>query len=77
MWMMCIGTLIMALWTYNDLIGRRFSKHCVHPDYARRAEEAYKAATDVQLHMIKGGAHRFSKKHDVLAMGYLRDFARR
>ena len=49
----------------------------VHPDYARRAEEAYRAATAVQLHMIQGGGHSFSKKHDVLAMGYLRDFAKR
>ncbi len=49
----------------------------VHPDYARRAEKACQAATAVQLHMIEGGAHSFSKKHDVIAMGYLRDFARR
>ena len=49
----------------------------VHPDCARRAKEAYQTATDVRLHMIEGGGHSFSKKHDVIAMGYLRDFARR
>ena len=46
----------------------------VHPDYARRAENAHRA---VQLHMIEGGAHRFSKKHDVIVMGYLWDFSKR
>ena len=49
----------------------------VPPDYARRAEEAYQGTTAVRLHMIEGGAHSFSKKHDVIAMGYLRNFARR
>lgn len=46
----------------------------VHPDYARSEENAHRA---VQLHMIEGGSHSFSKKHDVIVMGYLRDFARR
>ena len=49
----------------------------VHPDYARRAEATYKATTAVQLHIIEGGSHSFSKKHDAIAMGYLRDFAKR
>ena len=49
----------------------------VHLDYARRAEETYSATTAVQLHMIEGGAHSFSKKHDVIAMGNLRNFANR
>lgn len=49
----------------------------VHPDYAQRAVETYKATTQVQLHMIEDGAHSFSKKHDVIAFQYLRDFAKR
>ncbi len=49
----------------------------VHPDYARRAEEVYKTTTDVRLYMIEGGAHSFSKKHDVIAFEYLNGFAKR
>ena len=51
----------------------------VAPDYARRAAEAYGGRTDakasVQLEMIEGGAHGFSKSHDVTAIEALRRFA--
>ncbi len=43
----------------------------VHPSYAQRAQKCYPNA---QLHLIEGGAHGFSKKHDAIAMGYLKEF---
>lgn len=59
------------------LIVHGTADNIVHPDYARRAVETYKATADVQLYMIEDGAHSFSKKHDVLALEYLRNFAKR
>ena len=51
----------------------------VAPDYARRAAEAYggrpDAGASVQLEMIEGGAHGFSKAHDVIAIEVLQRFA--
>lgn len=44
----------------------------VNPDYSRRAAEGY---ANAELHMIEGGAHGFSGKHDAEAIGYLRYFA--
>ena len=44
----------------------------VHPDYSRRAQDAYKNA---ELHMIQNGGHGFSKKHDKIALAHLRVFA--
>ena len=51
--------------------------------YANRAAEAYKSTMPVgmqeskrvQLHFIDGGGHMFSKKHDVIAMKLLKEFA--
>ena len=51
--------------------------------YAKRAAEAYKSTMPigmqdskrVQLHFIDGGGHMFSKKHDVIAMKLLKEFA--
>ena len=51
--------------------------------YANRAAEAYKSTIPigmqeskrVQLHFIDGGGHMFSKKHDVIAMKLLKEFA--
>ena len=51
--------------------------------YAKRAAEVYRSTTPetmpedmrVSLHIIEGGAHMFSKKHDVVAMEKLRAFA--
>lgn len=40
-------------------------------DYSRRAQAAYK---NVQLYFIEGGSHGFSKKHDVSAIAYLKQF---
>ena len=54
----------------------------VNIDYAKRAAEAYKSTKPegieeekrIRLHIIKGGAHAFSKKHDVIAMEKIREF---
>ena len=37
--------------------------------------EGMDAEKRVRFHIIEGGAHMFSKKHDVIAMEYLRQFA--
>lgn len=55
----------------------------VDVSYAKRAAEAYKSTMPigmqdskrVQLHFIDGGGHMFSKKHDVIAMKLLKEFA--
>ena len=55
----------------------------VDVSYANRAAEAYKSTMPigmqdskrVQLHFIDGGGHMFSKKHDVIAMKLLKEFA--
>ena len=55
----------------------------VDVSYAKRAAEVYRSTTPetmredmrVSLHIIEGGAHMFSKKHDVVAMEKLRAFA--
>ena len=55
----------------------------VDVSYAKRAAEAYKSTMPikmqeskrVQLHFIDGGEHMFSKKHDVIAMKLLKEFA--
>ena len=44
----------------------------VKPDYSRQAQQAYRNA---KLCVIDGGAHGFGKKHDAIAMEYLRNFA--
>ena len=46
----------------------------VNPDYSRQAQRSYPNA---KLHIIEGGAHGFSKKHDVIAIAHLRRFAGR
>ena len=50
----------------------------VHPDYARRAYEAYRSRPDtdapVYLEMIEGGSHGFSKRHDTIAMARVAEF---
>lgn len=43
-------------------------------DYSRQAQKSYPNA---KLHIIKGGAHGFNKKHDAIAMAHLRSFAER
>ena len=43
-------------------------------DYSRKAQRAYPNA---KLHIIEGGAHGFSKKHDAIAIAHLRRFAGR
>lgn len=46
----------------------------VNPEYAHQAQRAYPNA---KLQIIEGGAHGFSKKHDIIALEYLRKFAGR
>ncbi len=70
--------------TYNGqvCIVHGTSDKIVDITYAKRALEAYKSTTPdgmskdarVSLHIIDGGAHMFSKKHDVIAMERLKDF---
>lgn len=43
-------------------------------DYSRQAQRAYPNA---KLHIIEGGAHGFSKKHDAIAIAHLNRFAQR
>ena len=43
-------------------------------DYSRQAQRSYPNA---KLHIIEGGAHGFSKKHDAIAIAHLRRFAGR
>ena len=44
----------------------------VHPDYSRRAAQAYDHA---QLIFIEDGAHGFSRRHDEQAIAHLTRFA--
>lgn len=50
----------------------------VHPDYARRAYEAYRGRPDpnapAYLEMIEDGGHGFSRKHDKAAIEHLTRF---
>lgn len=56
----------------------------VNIDYSKRAVETYKSTTPegmdeakrVSFHIIEDGAHMFSKNHDVIAMEYLKEFAK-
>ena len=44
----------------------------VRMDYSKRAAKCY---ANAELHFIEGGAHGFSRKHDVAAMDILNKFA--
>ena len=59
---------------YHDpvLIVHGTKDKIVKPDYSRQAQRAYPNA---KLHIIEGGAHGFSKKHDAIAIAHLRRFA--
>jgi len=46
----------------------------VNLGYSRKAQRSYPNA---KLHIIEGGAHGFSKKHDTIAIAHLRRFAGR
>ena len=60
------------------LIVHGTNDNIVRPDYSQRAFEAYSKrcipGATVCLEMIEGGAHGFSKKHDVLALEKLDSF---
>lgn len=66
------------------LIVHGTSDNIVHPEYAKRAYAAYEETTPkgvtaeerVQLHIIEGGGHGFSKKHDREAIEILKKFAK-
>lgn len=71
--------------SYNGqvLIVHGTADKIVNLDYSKRAVEIYKRTTPkgmdvenrVRFHIIEGGAHMFSKQHDVIAMEYLKEFA--
>ena len=65
---------ITEIKTYTGpvLIAHGTKDRIVKPDYSRQAQQAYPNA---KLHIIEGGAHGFGKKHDAIAMEYLRNFA--
>lgn len=64
-----LGPVLIVHGTKDDI---------VHPDYARRAYEAYRGRpgtnAPVCLEMIEGGGHGFSKKHDKAAIELLTRF---
>lgn len=72
--------------TYNGrvCIVHGSADRIVNVNYAKRAFEVYRSTKPkamseeerVRLHIIEGGAHMFSKKHDVIAMEKLKTFAR-
>ena len=65
---------ITEIKTYTGpvLIAHGTKERIVKLDYSRQAQQAYPNA---KLHIIEGGAHGFGKKHDAIAMEYLRNFA--
>ena len=63
----------------NDvLIVHGTKDRIVKPDYSRKAYEMYKNTGDsnrrVVLKILEGGAHGFSRKHDAIAMEWMREF---
>lgn len=58
----------------NVLIVHGTADNIVAVRYAEKAEQTYKARAvgSVEFHLIEGGGHMFSKKHDAIAMEYLR-----
>lgn len=72
--------------SYNGevLIVHGTADKIVNIDYSKRAVETYKSTKPsdmaeekrVQLYIIEDGEHMFSKKHDVFAMEYLKEFAK-
>ncbi len=64
-----LGPVLIVHGTKDDI---------VHPDYVRRAYEAYRGRSDtnapVYLEMIEGGGHGFSRKHDKAAIGKMTRF---
>lgn len=65
---------ITEIKTYTGpvLIAHGTKDRIVKLDYSRQAQQAY---PNSKLHIIEGGAHGFGKKHDAVAMEYLRNFA--
>ena len=63
----------------NVLIVHGTADKIVHIRYAEQAVETYKSEPyerSVTYHTIDGGKHMFSKRHDKIALEYLREFTR-
>lgn len=69
----------IKLYPGSVLIVHGIQDDIVHPDYARRAYETYLDRLGgealVQLHMIEGGGHGFTRSHDAAAIRILESFA--
>ncbi len=88
----CYPADVLAMDPYQEIVaypGRVLLVHgtkdtLVRPEYSQRAYEAYRATCPegmpgeqrVQLRLIEGGAHGFAPRHDKIALGSIRDFAR-
>ncbi len=78
----CYATDVIDMDPYEQIKSYRGPVLIVHGtednivklDYSRRAQRSYPNA---KLHIIEGGAHGFGKKHDIIAIAYLRRFAGR
>ena len=70
------GLTIQEISSYRGpvLIVHGTKDNIVNLEYSRQAQRSY---PDAKLHIIEGGAHGFSKKHDAIAIAHLRRFAGR
>lgn len=64
----------IAPYTGRVLIVHGTADAIVSPDYARRAAETY---ANAELHLLEGGKHGFSRRHDAEAIRLLTAFAAR
>ena len=80
----CYVTDVIGMDPYEEIKGYNGDILLVHGtkdkivnlDYAKRANEMYKAANaNIRFEIIEGGGHMFSKKHDVIAIKMLKAFA--
>lgn len=61
----------------NILLVHGTKDRIVNMDYSRRAYDMYTAGgANIEYRTIEGGAHGFSKKHDVIALEMLKQFAK-
>ncbi len=81
----CYVTDVIHMNPYEEIKGYRGKVLLVHGtkdeivdiSYAENAYQTYKAiGADVQFEIIDGGEHRFSEKHDVIAIELLRKFSK-
>ena len=69
------GQVLIVHGTADKIVNLDYSKRAVET-YKRTTPEGMEEAKRVCFHIIEGGAHMFSKKHDVIAMKYLKEFAK-